>query len=88
MGGQATVERLEELDDDAKRLVYSIVQGPIPVDDYRATMQLVPLGESRCRLDWSSTFESGAGMSADDVIRIVSGIYQGGIAGLQSRFGA
>lgn len=88
MGPDPTVERLEECDDAAKRLVYSIVSGPIPVANYRSTMQLSPAGEGRCRLDWSSTFDTPEGASPDDVANIVRGIYQGGLAGLQARFGS
>ena len=88
MGAEATVERLEERDEAAKRLVYSIVVGPLPVTDYRSTMQLSAIGDGRTRLDWSSTFEPGEGLSENDAVRIVAGIYQGGIAVLQARFGA
>jgi hypothetical protein len=41
--GDPTVERLEELDNDAQRLVYSIQSGPLPVANYRSTMQLSAL---------------------------------------------
>ena len=87
LGPSPTVERLEELDNDAKRLVYSIIDGPIPVTDYLATMQLSELDAGRTRLEWSSTFEP-AGVSEADAIELVGGIYKGGIAGLQARFGS
>jgi hypothetical protein len=87
LGPTPTVERLEELDNDAKRLVYSIVEGPIPVTGYLATMQLSELDNGRTRLEWSCTFEP-AGMSEADAVELVAGIYKGGIAGLQARFGS
>jgi hypothetical protein len=85
--GGTNVERLEELDNDAKRLVYSLVSGPLPVKDYRSTMQLVAIGDGRTRLEWSSTFEPD-GIAEGDAITAIRGIYTGGIAGLQARFGA
>jgi hypothetical protein len=87
LGPSPTVERLEALDNDAKRLVYSMVEGPLPVQNYVATMQLSALDGGRTRLEWSSTFEPGS-MAEGDAIQAVSGIYKGGIAGLQARFGA
>src|SRR4051812_3501321 len=86
--GDPTVERLEELDDAAKKIVYSIVSGALPVSNYVSTMQLSPAGEGRTKLDWSSTFEPGAGTSEADASAVISGIYKGGIGGLQARFGA
>jgi hypothetical protein len=86
MGPVPTVERLEELDEANTRLVYSIVSGPLPVQNYRSTMQLTEVGDGRTKLDWSSTFDP-AGMDEADAVNIVSGIYQGGIGGLQGRFG-
>lgn len=88
MGGPPMVERLEELDPEAKRVVYSIVEGPMPFTDYRSTMQLSPAGDGRTALEWSGTFEPAAGTSADDAAALVRRIYQGGIAALQGRFGA
>jgi hypothetical protein len=85
--GGTNVERLEELDNDAKRLVYSLVSGPLPVKDYRSTMQLTPIDDGRTRLEWSSTFEPD-GIPEADAIAAIRGIYSGGIAGLQARFGA
>ncbi|HEV3227249.1 MAG TPA: SRPBCC family protein [Acidimicrobiales bacterium] len=62
MGDPPTVERLEELDDAAMRLVYSIVSGPLPVTDYLATMQLFDAGDGRSKLVWTSRFDP-AGMA-------------------------
>ena len=87
LGQSPTVERLEERDDAAKRIVYSIVSGAIPVTNYVSTMLLSPAGEGRTKLTWSSTFEPAAGTSEEDASRVVSGVYKGGIGALQSRFG-
>jgi hypothetical protein len=84
-GSKAVVERLEELDDDAQRITYTILEaGPLPVRDYRATMQLAS-GEAGCTLTWFSDFEP-EGVSEEDAVKAVRGVYDGGIAGLQRHF--
>jgi len=85
-GSKSVVERLDELDHDAKRITYSILQaGPLPVRDYRATMQLAPAGDAACTLTWFSDFEP-EGASEEDAVKAVRGVYDGGIAGLRRHF--
>ena len=86
MGGGVIVERLEERDEAGKRLVYAILEGPLPVADYVSTMQLTEAGEGRTRLVWSSTFEPVGDEAAAK--QVVTSVYTGGIAGLQARFGS
>ena len=86
MGPAPIIERLEERDEDAKKLVYSIVEGPLPVSSYVSTMQLSDAGAGRTTLVWSSTFEPVGDEAAAK--QIISSIYSGGIAGLQGTFGA
>ena len=85
MGPQPIIERLEARDEAAKKIVYSIVEGPLPVAQYVSTMQLSEAGSGRTKLTWSSTFEPVGDEAAAK--QIVSGIYTGGIKGLQGRFG-
>jgi hypothetical protein len=86
MGPAPIVERLEERDETAKKIVYSIVEGPLPVTQYVSTMQLSEAGDGRSKLTWSSTFEPVGDEAGAK--QIVSGIYTGGIKGLQGRFGS
>ena len=86
MGPAPIIERLEERDEDAKKLVYSILEGPLPVANYVSTMQLAEAGSGRTTLTWSSTFEPVGDEATAK--QIVEGIYDGGIKGLQGRFGA
>lgn len=88
MGPEPTVERLEERDEDAKRVVYSIVEGSLPVANYVSTMQLTPAGEGRTTLTWSSTFDAAPGSTEEEASNVVRSIYKGGIGGLQARFGS
>ena len=87
-GGEPMIERLEERDEDTRRLVYSIVSGPVPLVDYRATMQLEESAPGRSRLVWSGTFRAAPGATEQEAVELVRAIYQGGIGVLQTRFGA
>ena len=85
MGDSVTVERLEERDEAARRLVYSIVSAPFPLVDYLSTMQLRAAGPDRTHLQWSSTFGVAPGATEEEACSLVRAIYQGGIAGLQKQ---
>jgi len=85
--GDPMIERLEERDEDARRLAYSIVSGPVPLVEYLATMQLEEVGPGRTRLTWSGTFRPAPGTTEEDAVALVRAIYQGGIGVLKTRFG-
>lgn len=87
MGGATTVERCESLDPASRTISYSVVSGPLPVQDYLATMQVHDSGEGRSRVTWDARFEP-AGMSEDDAANVIRGIFSGGLAALQGRFGS
>ena len=87
IGDGPMVERLEEYDDAARRLVYSIVSGPVPLVGYRSTMQLTAAGDGRTHLTWVGTFEPAPGTTEEAAAAYVRAIYQGGIGIMQSRFG-
>ena len=65
----AVSERCERLDDDARVLSYSIVEGnPFPITDYLATMTVRPVDDARSELVWSATWateEDPAPLEAD-----------------------
>jgi hypothetical protein len=62
-GGDAILEQLEFLDEEARRLGYTITENnPMPVSDYHATCTAVDLGDGRCRLDWGCTFTPAEGV--------------------------
>lgn len=87
MGGATTVERVETLDPASRTVAYSVVSGPLPVQDYLATMQVHEAGEGRSKVTWNARFEA-AGMPEDDAANVIRGIFQGGLMALQGRFGS
>ncbi len=82
MGGGQIVERLDVHDDAAMRFAYSIVNddGPLPVSNYAATVQVTDKGDGSCNVTWSGEFEP-RGVPEEQAKAIVEGIYKGGIAG-------
>ena len=74
VGGNELVERLVE--DGEGSYTYQIVEGPLPVEDYTATIKVEP-ADGGSKLTWSSKFEPvGDAMAARSAIE---GIYQAGL---------
>lgn len=85
-GGISFQERLERFDDAGRSLSYSILPGaPLPLADYLATIRLSDDGGA-CAIEWSSSFEP-KGVSEEQGVALVEGIYKGGIAGLKKAVG-
>ena len=87
-GGATIVEKLESVDDGARTYTYSIVDSPLPVSNYKATITVSGEGDGST-LEWSSEFDtvSGMGASEQDAMAAVQGIYQAGFDNLKKMFG-
>jgi hypothetical protein len=85
-GGAVIKERLEALDDAARSLSYSIIEGPMPVENYLATIKVSEQG-SGSRVDWGASFEVPEGVPADAIGAGVSGAYSGMLDALRTRLG-
>lgn len=85
-GGGEIIERLEAQDDGARTFTYAIINdSPLPLKDYVSTVKVSGDGAS-ATVDWSSTFEA-AGAPEADVIKLIEGVYQGGIQRARSKLG-
>lgn len=51
--GPVARERLVTRDEDARRIVYSMIGGTVQPEHDNAAMQIVPLDAGRCRFIWS-----------------------------------
>ena len=61
------------------------IRCPLPVKaGYSATVQVTDKGNGTCNVNWSSTFEPKGAPEAD-AVKVVEGIYRGGIAGARKR---
>jgi hypothetical protein len=67
-------------------MTYSIVDGPLPVANYRSTLKLERNGDEACKAVWSGEFNaSGADDEAAEAV--IRGIYTSGLDALKKRFG-
>ena len=81
------VERLENLDNGARVMDYSILSpGPLPIANYKARIQVDPEGAG-CRVTWSSEFDA-EGAPASEAEAAIRGIYEAGFENLKKMFGA
>ena len=83
-GGLAVEERLEAFDDEARRLSYSIGAGPLPVQNYLATIA-VTATDSGCSVEWSAEFELPEAVPDEPIIQALEGAYGGALAKLKSQ---
>lgn len=83
-GGGSIVEKLEKSDDAGRTYTYSIVDSPLPIANYVATIAVRETDEGTV-LDWSGEFAPvGPENEAMDAIQ---GIYQAGFDNLKKMFG-
>jgi hypothetical protein len=80
--GTQLSERLVSFDEKARTLSYSIGDSPLPLKDYMSIMKVRDLGNNRCELEWSSTFEP-RGASEADAKNLIEGAYSLGFEGLR-----
>lgn len=85
-GGGKIVERLEEISPTERVYSYSIVEGPLPVADYRAEIRVVDNGDGTSTVTWSSSFEP-KGVSEKEAVDLVRGIYEAGLENLRKLYG-
>ena len=83
-GGGEILEK--NLGADATSYGYEIIESPLPVADYKATISVADAGADsggKAVVVWASTYQ-GTAEGADD---IVAGIYTAGLDALAAKFG-
>ncbi len=85
-GGVVMEERLDSLDDADRCLTYAVVGGPMPLENYIATIQVTVQGDG-CRVDWGATFDAPEGLPVEGICKGVSGAYSGMLEALKVRLG-
>lgn len=80
--GAVIVEELAARDDAGMSLTYTIVEGPLPVSDYRATLNVAAAGEGSSKVTWSGSFMAAAGTDPAKASEMIGGIYQAGLDNL------
>ncbi|HSH43695.1 MAG TPA: SRPBCC family protein [Arenicellales bacterium] len=86
--GGAIREKLLALSDYDFCCTYSILESPMGVENYVATLKLTPVTDgSRTFAEWSAEFDCAPGREAELVQQIGQGVFQGGFDALKERFG-
>jgi len=81
-------ERLLGLSDYDMFCTYSILESPMPLEDYVATLRLTPITEGdRTFIEWSAEFSCDPSVETDLVDGIGTDVFQNGFDALKRHFG-
>ena len=83
-GGEVK-EKLESLDADQRLLTYSIIESPMPIENYSGTMQVKMIKNGKSEFIWSSTFDARDG-TEQEMEEALENLYKLGVEGLQQKF--
>lgn len=79
------VERLELYDENEMSLQYRILESPLPIANYTATIAVKNIDNKLTEIIWQSTFDA-VDVSEDEVKQIISSIYLKGLNSLAILF--
>lgn len=79
-GGGTILEQLVEQNDETMTQTYVILEGVLPVANYKSTLKVVPKGDG-ATFDWSGTFDA-KGAKDEESKKVISGVYTAGIDAL------
>ena len=86
--GDRIREQLLGLSDYDMFCTYSILESPMGVENYVATLRLTPVTDGqRTFLEWTAEFDCAPEREAELVSSIGSGVFQGGFDALKRQFG-
>ena len=86
--GDVIREQLLGLSDYDMFCTYSILESPMPLEDYIATLRLTPVTEGdRTFIEWSAEFSCDPSDEADLVAGIGGDVFQTGFDALKRHFG-
>ena len=86
--GDRLREQLLGLSDFDMFCTYSILDSPMPLTNYVATLRLTPItDQDRTFIEWSADFDCAPDKEAELVSSIGGGVFQGGFDALKRAFG-
>jgi len=81
-------EQLLGLSDYDKFCTYTILESPMPLSDYVATLRLTPVTDGdRCFVEWTADFVCAVDVEAELTKNIGANVFQGGFDALKRYFG-
>jgi carbon monoxide dehydrogenase subunit G len=78
MNGMDVQEKLVALDEEGRSITYSIIGGPVPLDEHESTITVTPDGDG-CRVEWSVS------SSPDGTAGFLRDIYAGALEALKAK---
>jgi len=79
-------EQLLALADDTRSFTYSILESPMPVDNYVATMRFTPItAGDETFAEWTAEFDVTSGPPEDTELHIGDNVFAGGFAALNDK---
>ncbi|MGI9514523.1 MAG: SRPBCC family protein [Anderseniella sp.] len=86
--GDQIREQLLALSDYDTFCTYSILESPMPIENYVATLRLTPVSDGdRCFVEWSAEFDCSPDVEAEVSNGIATNVFQGGFDSLKRHFG-
>lgn len=83
--GETIVERLESYDENAMNLQYRILESPLPIENYVASIQVKNIGDKMTEVLWRSSFHA-VEIGEGEIKEIISSIYTAGLNSLNNLF--
>lgn len=81
--GAMMVEQQVTRKDSQHLYSYTIVDGPLPLENYQSTIMVTPSGRGSL-ITWTGSFDA-SGAPDTDVVNLVKGIYQAGVDGIAAK---
>jgi hypothetical protein len=83
VNGTTLAERLEEFNDGERYYSYSLVEGPLPVRDYYATLHVRAAYDApSSTIEWTGAF-TARDVPENEAEQLIRSVYQAGIDNLQ-----
>ena len=79
-------ERIDEVNQAERLYRYSMVDSLMPVSNCQSTLRVREVSASRCRVEWSSSFEAPTAAAAQ-LIEMVRGLYDAGLSAVRAQLG-
>ncbi len=87
--GDQLREQLLGLSDYDMFCTYSILESPMPLSDYVATLRLTPVTDGdQCFIEWSAEFSSEPSQEKELIEGIGANVFQAGFDALKRAFGS
>jgi len=87
LGGMQITEKLISQDEEARTFAYSIIEGPLPVQNHLSTVSVHETGAKACRVTWAARFSAADPAIESGVGTALTGAYGGALKALKQKLG-